>query len=836
MKSKKLIAIVSTVIISIGSLQYFAFADESEAVDEVISESQGTEVVETSNESASGVEGNIEPEEESAIVETITKLAGDGEEETKETQEDTDIEKLAAQSDVDDLEENHTHIYDDGVVTKEATCTEDGEKTCTCITCGKSTVRPISASHKLRTISSKKVTCVEEGYSKMICTVCGAMFNHENIIPPTGKHLWMQETKSDGTIATVCRTCGTVYSESEYGDLENVHTHDFVNLNTCVGEKCGEVIGSRVCKTCFFDEDYVVTPGTTEHVFEEKIKTPATCQQKGLMIFVCKNCGFEDYAEDEIPKIEHIASEPVKENISGGKADFVTYCTMCNKQLSRERRDCTGIGTEEKHNNSHKLNGPVRENIIEPTHNEKGSYDSVVYCKDCGIEVSRERIETEATSNHIEGNYEEENRVEATCTSAGSYDEVRYCAVCNKELSRKRVIINIKNHNFLIEEIKPATCKQEGESLYTCKVCGFSKNVVIPQKDHKYNAVFETDKAATCLESGLRSKHCMYCGKKKDSEDIPALGHEYIHHVGSDISSCKRCGALINDAGEEIQECADGEHVPCPAEKENIVEPSDGKNGSYDLVVYCEKCDKELSRENKSICAEHEYGVGKLEIKPTCKNEGLVRYKCNNCDATKISIRKMTDHTYESGSKKCSVCGYEQTTGSESGSVGGTTGGSTGGAGGGNSSSNGGSSNSGATSQQTPGTGNTQTPTPEKPSAESTNTDTTKPGNNDSLTENKTNPFEDSSHKPNTGSSTGSTEDKVNSTIINNSEDEKNEKNTEFEDTVTDETTEEMQKEIDELNEKIDVLQQTIETLKEMLNSVVSMLNKLFEALNLNQQ
>ena len=54
----------------------------------------------------------------------------------------------------------------------------------------------------------------------------------------------------------------------------------------------------------------------------------------------------------------------------------------------------------------------------------------------------------------------------------------------------------------------------------------------------------------------------------------------------------------------------DHKHTPMAAVKEEVVEPTCTKAGSYDLVTYCEECGKEISRETKTIAAlGHNYPV-----------------------------------------------------------------------------------------------------------------------------------------------------------------------------------------------------------------------------------
>ena len=130
----------------------------------------------------------------------------------------------------------------------------------------------------------------------------------------------------------------------------------------------------------------------------------------------------------------HIPMEPVEENRtnpthnSAGQYNSVIYCKDCGEELSRET--ITIPATD------HNPATAVVENRVEPTCTEAGHYDSVIYCKDDGDELSRTTVELEPTG-HVGSNTVKENIINATEDEEGSYEEVVYCAHCNKELSRE---------------------------------------------------------------------------------------------------------------------------------------------------------------------------------------------------------------------------------------------------------------------------------------------------------------------------------------------------------------------------------------------------------------
>ncbi len=72
-----------------------------------------------------------------------------------------------------------------------------------------------------------------------------------------------------------------------------------------------------------------------------------------------------------------------------------------------------------------------------------------------------------------------------------------------------------ENHDFDISTT--ATCGEDGEKTYTCKICGYSYSE--PDSAHVQEHSFETKviKAATWLENGVKAKVCSKCGAVDES-------------------------------------------------------------------------------------------------------------------------------------------------------------------------------------------------------------------------------------------------------------------------------------------------------------------------------
>ena len=104
------------------------------------------------------------PETSSSILETTSsteKTTSFQEEATSSTEESTSNT------------EPHKHSFGEWIVTKEATCTVDGEQERSC-SCGKKETQTInSKGHVILTVSAKLPTCTELGFTeKQMCSVC----------------------------------------------------------------------------------------------------------------------------------------------------------------------------------------------------------------------------------------------------------------------------------------------------------------------------------------------------------------------------------------------------------------------------------------------------------------------------------------------------------------------------------------------------------------------------------------------------------------------------------------------------------------------------------------
>ena len=108
------------------------------------------------------------------------------------------------------------HTWDNGVITKEATGTEEGVKTYTCKTCGETKTEkiPVTSHHLDQGTITKKATCTENGEKTYHCTDADCDKTYVETIPETGhkfdswKTVKAQSIYSGAVQKRTCNSCG----------------------------------------------------------------------------------------------------------------------------------------------------------------------------------------------------------------------------------------------------------------------------------------------------------------------------------------------------------------------------------------------------------------------------------------------------------------------------------------------------------------------------------------------------------------------------------------------------------------------------------------------------
>ena len=145
------------------------------------------------------------------------------------------------------------------------------------------------------------------------------------------------------------------------------------------------------------------------------------------------------------------------------------------------------------------------------------------------------------THDHAAAAAVKENEKAATCTEPGSYEEVVYCSECGTEISRETKTVEALGHTEVaIGEAKAATCTEAGITAgKKCSVCG---ETLEAQKElsalgHDWKVIPEV--ISTCTKKGSTAGvRCTRCGEYMlEPHEVPMIYHDYQN------GKCTVCGA-----------------------------------------------------------------------------------------------------------------------------------------------------------------------------------------------------------------------------------------------------------------------------------------------------
>ena len=333
--------------------------------------------------------------------------------------------------------------------------------------------------------------------------------------------------------------------------------------------------------------------------------------------------------ENVTGKFQLVVDELTDSNATNQECNISNLTTKVNKicihnyigpdfQWSSDYSTCKAVYTCE-YNSEHVvgIDCDVQTKRTEPTCEEDGSIVHTATGKYNNETITDTKTEKLEAKGHIAGETKIENATESTCEVGGSYDEVVYCTVCGKELSRTTVKTEAKGHKWNPGTITTEpTCTEEGVKTFECTVCGKTKTEKVEALGHDWNEDFTVDKEATCEETGVKSIHCKRCDERKEITIIPAKGHV---------------------VGEK--------------KIENATESTCENGGSYDEVIYCTVCGKELSRTTiKTEAKGHKWDSGKITKEPTYTEQGTRTYTCTVCGKTKTETVDVLKEEYNVGS------------------------------------------------------------------------------------------------------------------------------------------------------------------------------------------
>lgn len=235
------------------------------------------------------------------------------------------------------------------------------------------------------------------------------------------------------------------------------------------------------------------------------------------------------------------------------------------------------------------------------------NHDGVYFwgCEQCGTAPTDPNQPIVPSTGYVvfAHDYQHAYTVAPTCTTGG-YDVYRCSRIvldqdtgdiyCNDEYYDNYTAA--AGHNWQVQNTKPATCTDAGNTHYICAACGAAKDEPIPATGHK--PVTDKGTEATCTDEGLtEGSHCEVCNAVITKQEvIPALGHQ-----------------AATDSAKEAT-CTD----------EGLTEGA-----------HCEVCSTVLTEQTAIPALGHDWDEGAITKEATEKEAGIRTFTCRRCGETK---------------------------------------------------------------------------------------------------------------------------------------------------------------------------------------------------------
>ena len=392
----------------------------------------------------------------------------------------------------------------DGVAVKAPTCTEKGEKTVLCATCGQeqSVAIPALGHDYSTTLTIDRVpSCTAKGEQSYHCTRCGARKEVTSLdrVDHTAQSDDIAATCTKGGTRgrITCAVCGKVI---EAGTATAALGHDYIETAVLTQPTCTAAgSATMLCTRCGAEKKQSLA--ALGHQFDTTwvVDQPATCTAQGEQSHYCTRCGKRTDVTP-IPRTDHqlvydvvVAPTCTEPGKSSG-----AHCGVCGKPLEQ-----AGTIPPTGHN------FVTQEVYQEPTCTVAGRGLGV--CSVCG---AQQEITLPAPGHSFQTEWTVDKQ--PTCTAQG--EQSHHCTVCGK---RKDVTTLPRTaHTVVIDKAKKATCTRDGKTEGShCSVCGkvLQAQTVLKAPGHKLKT---TRTPATLKQNGKIIKTCKRCGKTVSKEKI----------------------------------------------------------------------------------------------------------------------------------------------------------------------------------------------------------------------------------------------------------------------------------------------------------------------------
>ena len=510
------------------------------------------------------------------------------------------------------------HKWKVGDITKEPTCTVNGEQQYTCTVCNQTKTEPVKATgHDWQIKVLSAATCTSNGIARYICKTCGYGENHT--INATG-HKPEIRNKKEATCSstgytgdTYCSVCNKKLSS---GETINKKEHTWVKQNIPATCEKGEMEVEK-CSVCGETKETQISDPLGHDYGEWKVTKEPTCTKYGTKKRICKRCN--EYEIDVIDPTGH----------------------QHTKIIDQKKATCE----------------------------EKG-YSGDLYCEDCRLIIQLGH--DIAATGHTWDDGEITKEPTQTATGIKTYT----CKTCHK--TRTETIPMLKGHHWDKGTVtKEPTCTEPGEMTYHCtdEDCNESYTETIKATGHQHTKLINK-KDATCEEKGYSGDtYCEDCKQIiKTGKTINQTGHDWDKGTVKKAATCESDG-IKEYTCKTCKKTKEETIAPTGHTKTEIRNKKQAtcKEEGYTGDTYCVTCGKKLASGETIAKTDHDWTI--TETEATCEHDGMKTYTCDICGTTKSEPIKASGHKFgawtttkeadvfskEEQKRTCSICGKTET-------------------------------------------------------------------------------------------------------------------------------------------------------------------------------
>ena len=486
----------------------------------------------------------------------------------------------------------HTHRWvEDTSKTVTATCTSEGSKTYYCIADYKDYDQEVHKCHSTKTVTLAKT---DHHWVNGVCTECGATHEHD----------WQEQTSlaksptctEKGSKTYKCSKCGETKVEEIPATGHTWKIHQIAqNKSECKCSVCG---------------------ATKAHDLKVVSKDPATCTKKGIIHYVCKDCGKKVRDNDpDAPALGHDWK-----NRDG-------MCSRCNAQHTHDwgewktttPADCTTEGEEVRQCNTCRFE---ETRTLAKTDHDWGEWNITTepscthegeetrQCKNCQ-KTETKKLEKTAHVTELVG------AKAPSCTSEG-YTGNEVCKDCHAVVKNGHKLDKTAHQWSTWKTTTPASCTHEGEETRQCSVCQETETRKLKKTDHDWSE-WKTTTKPSCTTEGEENRQCKNC-QKTESRTLAKTAHN-TEIVGAKAPSCTTEGYT----GDEV----------------------------------CKDCHATIKKGHKLDKTAHQWSTWKTTTNPSYASEGEQTRQCSQCH--QIETRKLNKLPLPKAGTKYTVGGNQYT-------------------------------------------------------------------------------------------------------------------------------------------------------------------------------